>query len=102
MYLRNQNPSTFPMRAPSPCEHLPRTRQVAYVRALPQLAIGAHPSVAGVTSFTMLAPCGPRAAPGDGSCDGDGGHATWVLDVCAKGCAVADAFAAVSDTWRGR
>ena len=66
---------------------------VAYVRALPQLALTAHPSVVGVMSFTMLAPCGPRLSVGDGSCRGDGGYPSWLIQLCAKGCAIADAYA---------
>jgi hypothetical protein len=64
-----------------------------YVRALPQLAMAAHPDVVGIMSFTMLAPCGPRRDPGDGSCQGDGGRPSWIIDTCAKGCAISDAYA---------
>ena len=72
------------------------TPDVAYVRALPQLALAADDHVVGVMSFTMLAPCGPRLEPEDGSCEGDGGHPSWVIEQCAKGCAIADAFAELS------
>ena len=61
----------------------------AYVRQLPQLAL-LHPLVVGVMSFTMLAPCGSRSRPS--ACEGDG-EKTWMLQLCAKGCAIADAFA---------
>lgn len=69
------------------------TPSASYVRALPQL-IMSHAAVAGVMSFTMLAPCGPRASPA--SCTGSGGKETWLLDLCAKGCAIADSYAVVS------
>ena len=47
--------------------------------------------VAGIVVFTMLAPCGPsERAPG--ACQGAGGKATWLLDLCAKGCAITRAF----------
>jgi hypothetical protein len=73
------------------------TPSAEYVRILPQLAVTAHPDVVGVMSFTMLAPCGLRAHAGDGSCDGDGGHPSWMLDLCAKGCALADAYAELAE-----
>ena len=63
------------------------TPAAEYVRILPELAFTAHPDVIGVMSFTMLAPCGPRVHDGDGSCVGDGGHPSWMIDLCAKGCA---------------
>ena len=75
------------------------TPTAEYVRVLPQLALGAHPAVAGVMSFTMLAPCGPRIDPGDGSCEGDGGHPSWIIELCAKGCAITDAYAELARGW---
>lgn len=66
------------------------TPTAAYVRALPQVGLS-HPDVIGALSWTMLAPCGPRAAPG--SCEGNGGYDTWLIDLCAKGCALQDAYA---------
>ena len=64
-----------------------------YVRQLPQLAL-LHPRVVGVMTFTFLAPCGPRAA--ESSCEGDGGYETWLLELCKKGCAIADAYGEVA------
>jgi hypothetical protein len=83
---------------------------VAYVRGLPQLALTADASVVGVMSFTMLAPCGEREPSNafppleptsvrstllstDPACTGNGGDSSlWLLQLCAKGCAIADAF----------
>ena len=45
-------------------------------------------------TFTFLAPCGPRAA--ESSCEGDGGYETWLLELCKKGCAIADAYGEVA------
>lgn len=68
------------------------------MRQLPQLAL-LHERVVGVMSFTMLAPCGgARDAPG--ACEGDGGPSTWLLELCAKGCAITDAFAELATTGR--
>ena len=47
-------------------------------------------------TFTFLAPCGPRAA--ESSCEGDGGYETWLLELCKKGCAIADAYGEVAAT----
>ena len=57
---------------------------------LPQLAL-LHERVVGVMSFTMLAPCG-SGEDGERWCEGEGGPSTWLLELCAKGCAIADAF----------
>lgn len=68
-----------------------------YARVLPALAMSADPAVVGVMAFTMLAPCGPRLSAGDGSCD-PRVHSGWIIEVCAKGCAIADAFAELAGT----
>ena len=36
----------------------------------------------------------PRAA--ESSCEGDGGYETWLLELCKKGCAIADAYGEVA------
>ena len=49
----------------------------------------------GVITYTTLAPCGP-SMHSPGACTGEGSTPAdelWLVDLCAKGCAVAEAYA---------